>query len=313
MAHLLAQLLAALALSIAAGCRSQPTAGDAPPVAGSPAAMRGGAAGTESDRPASAGMLATPEGAGAASATTLASCVDTTGAPPKAYVEWRLMGSWSDDGTSRYEGPAVVERSTSSELVLAVQQADLTGRSDEDAGTSAEVEPARCIIETSTNALPVLAAGLRVWLAEHVDLDTRSPEQLPRRQTDGRSLAVSTSEHGQLIVGAASVPAYAVLGRLSFAFPEVTCSRPGASCFEHGHELAYSLAVRGGDTPLRVDDGANGELISGDIAYDVSVLSARKSVGMGQYMCFDGSPDPRIWVQVQALPSDPVNAMFERP
>jgi len=310
MAQVLAHALVALGLcAVAISCQRRNVA-ELMLVGGA----SGSAAGSGRSEAAVGGASGIPgnNAAGAGRVGTEVVCEDKPSQPLRFSLSWRL----TDDSVSvrslvNYDGPATIESSSASVLLLRfINRLGLVD-GGADAGVEAELAADHIAIEADPGSLPLLPVGKRVWLAHHADPDVTPLEVFPKRMTSGSSFSVRARQGGQLIAAAASVPGpSAPLGSLSVSDARVICTR-GAFCFEAGREYIYSMAIHGGGSIVRVDDGMLANVTSGAITYDVQLSRARRVMGEGLFVCADSRPDTRLLISAQALPSEQANAKFE--
>lgn len=322
-AHLLAQLSAAGMLAAAVSCEPQHvdlpgtsgtsgTSGRAADSGMDSSADQGDAEATPPERPA-APTVPNTAGSGGPRVAATAICNDADYKPLSFYLSWGPADPSADSGSNHYEGWATIESSTTTKLMLSVVREDFVASGD-DAGVDTEQVSDHFAIEALEGALPVLPVGKRAWLASYDDPDRTPPEVFPKRLSNGSSFALSTGKGRELIVAAANVPDEVVtLGPLTIATPQAMCWGQGTTCFG-GTEVRYSLAVYGGDSTLRIHEGAQADVVAGAVTYDLSLLRARKQMTpmppttLG---CADGSPDDRMWIWVHVQPKNPSSVSFE--
>ncbi|MET0387662.1 MAG: hypothetical protein ABW321_16955 [Polyangiales bacterium] len=208
-------------------------------------------------------------------------------------IAWGLSGGWKTAPSSaRYQGWAVVERSTEGDLVLVVDSAAGSGKVDSLA--HAAISAAR--------ALPVVPLGSRVWLDVTTDQDFSG---IPRRHA-GRQLAVRDREGGQLLLAASSVPTELerpASNGVAFRAPVVTCSEP-ASCLKDGRETAYSLEVSV-DPPQRLAAGEHADIALDGEPYELWLQSAKRTTGTVDDSCADYVYDDRLWLEADLRAREP--------
>jgi hypothetical protein len=153
-----------------------------------------------------------------------------------------------------FDGPAIVERSASKELVLAYAPAPL---------------PSHLSIVGLTRT-PKLPLGTKVWLSMGIHSGPATapfPGGVPKYW-----LAVHDREGGHLLLGAGYSPPPSLLAPLTFADGRVTCSGSYSDYCGSGTATYSSVAVHG-DATVFVDDGQTRTVRADGLEYEVAVMS----------------------------------------
>jgi hypothetical protein len=182
-------------------------------------------------------------------------------------------------GGAPYDGPAVVERSTTNELVLAFSPTDA---SRPDGGAAGDL-PLHAFIAASN--LPVFPLGARVWLYKSAAGDQFNAFSAPPATT----IAVRDKKGGHLILGAGYPPdgtaliPYAVSagGQCTTAYSD-ECAK--------GTAVYSSLDVQG-DSTVTIADNETRTVRAGGVDYDVTVMARKidaKTINCTDYFTYDG-------------------------
>jgi hypothetical protein len=255
------------------GPAGQSPAGQGP--AGQGPAGQGGASGEGG----ASGQPAAGTGGGVAGNGPINECAPKGGG---FFPTSRTMGPT----LTHYDGPAVVERSTTTELVLAYAAA-----ADPAAGAAAPVVPTHAII-TGFADTPVFPVGAKVWF-------TRDPGAAPlpvfaapppnlfviRDKQGGRILLASSS------LGATPIPATVGAQTCSGAYRDLCLTAKITS---------FAVDVQG-DTKVTISDGAVKTVPVGGFGYDISALDFGVTADGSQPMCGDYfGPGAGLYVSMRA-------------
>ena len=163
-----------------------------------------------------------------------------------------------------YDGPAVVVRSNSGELVLESPPAGAGGSGGAPAPAGGR------LIVTSTAPLATFPAGAQVWLAK-----TRGPAPpLGHGPPVPGTFSVRDRRAGTLLLGANDDLLPEPLSPVKIGEITVLCSTPRSDrCVSM--EAHYALAFIA-DTPVVVRDGEPAEIMLGGVTYDVRVSAWRQ-------------------------------------
>ena len=164
-------------------------------------------------------------------------------------------------GGAPYDGPAVVERSTPDDLVLAVSTPDLP------AG-----DPQRHVKVSGLSPMPILPPGARVWLTKN-----RAGEQVEPRMSHGTlpwAISVRNAQGGRLMFGALHNTTDAVGVPVTVGAVEELCAMSYPQACHYG-DVVPTLHFRSveivGDTTVRIATGHTASVAIGGADYDVSV------------------------------------------
>ena len=196
-----------------------------------------------------------------------------------------------------YEGPAIVERSSATELVMAFTPTDAR-----DAGATSAL-PLHARIH-GLSPMPAFPLGARVWLS-------KSPAGDPPFSFFGPaswSIAVRDKQGGRLLFGAAKEPAKAAFAPLSFDNVRAVCSGAYSDSCASGSVTHSSVEVHG-DTAVVITDGQTRAVRAGGVDYDVTVMArdiTTTNVRCADYYAYDG-----LAVDVRARDLGPLVAGLE--
>jgi len=218
--------------------------------------------------------------------------------PPASPVYPRLGLGSIGSSPAAYDGPAIVERSVGSELILAYDGpapggagggAAAAGGSGGAAGTLQHVRVSGLEME------PTFPPGARVWLSKGQDPSGGFVPPQPR------SFAIRSGQGGTLLMGAAlnafNPPSSPVtLGPLT----NVCTATSSDSCLAPGSTVTYSEVTINGDSPVVVRDGAVGEAALGGVRYDVRMKAQVPHEATGQSRCADYFPFSGVSLDVRA-------------
>lgn len=180
-----------------------------------------------------------------------------------------------------FDGPAVVERSTSADISLYFEQLS--------PNDSAAV--VRRMKLTGLNPMPRLPVGSRVWLSkDRAGAATTLP---PYQRTPGFAWTLRTEEGGAVLMGAA-VNSTSAAAPVSLSEREDSCSDPHPPyCFsevEGDAQMIYESVLVEGDVPLRLEDSGSGVVMLDGRPYDVRVSASHMAVGQSTTCAADFFP-----------------------
>jgi hypothetical protein len=220
-------------------------------------------------------------------AVALSSCGPSFGGseppPPSLSFTTSTLGPIS----GAYDGPAVVERSTASDLVLAFDPDPATG------GTL----PRHTTIQGVGPAL--LPVGARVWLKKDPSVEAVSTtEGAPRKPS---LLSVRTAKDGTLLLGVASgSDASSITGTGLLPMQEKgKSSRAHTSACARGTLVTTAFAVQG-DTTVVITDGETRVARVGGVDYDVGLAARSFDAATLNPSCADYGPYSWFQVSVRA-------------
>jgi hypothetical protein len=201
-------------------------------------------------------------------------------------------------GLPTYDGPVVVESSTSGVLVLQ------TGSLDEDADAGvAQAGALPLHVSIGFVGAPVFPVGAKLWLTL---APARDPQASRILITQPWSISLRTEEGSRLLFGAALNPSSEIPSPIPIGAITETCVEPiSQACFENG-TLHHSSVELLGDRPVTVAPGNTGRVTIGGFDYDVDV-AAREFTG-GTRSSANCNPDAAfpegVWVFVRAADMD---------
>jgi hypothetical protein len=173
----------------------------------------------------------------------------------------RLASSTVGSGDRSYDGPAIVERSTPSELVLAF-------------GGNATAPPLHTSI-SGGGPLPVLPVGAMTWLDKSMAGDPPAPiDQLSVALPV--SFTVRDAKDGHILLGAAIRASSTAPAPIPFANVRSTCSG-SIDTFCLTATATYSSVDVQGDTAVTIADNETGTVRVGGADYDVTVKARQYS------------------------------------
>jgi hypothetical protein len=287
--------VAALSLVALSACGKS---GSRAPDGGSDAGT-GGAAGSRDAGGDGAAGNADAGGAGAAGGGAGAAGDADANVCPRNAPSFDFFTSTLGPRGGSYDGPAVVERSTPAELVLAFYAADATpdggagadgGAASTDGGAAGERGlPLHATIQglyLGTAVAPTLPLGAQVWLTKNPAGDP-PPSMFNQARAPGAFTVRDGSQGTILLAG-------------SFDAPTPIPTSPGSrSCTEtHGQvacvvqQTTYGSLDVHGDTTVLVGDGETATVSLRGVAYDVSVVSESTTSTLIGMTCGGGNVPP---------------------
>jgi hypothetical protein len=222
-----------------------------------------------------------------------------------------------DSMGATYDGPAVVERSTALDLVVAITLDPASGGAGGASTTSAGTTH---VSLTGLDPMPIMPLGSQVWLSGNLD----GPGYIDCADA-GFAIAVRAGASGSLLFGATNNPYRASPVPIGDFTPYCTAPDPTSL---PGQRVTYSAVEVQGDATRVVHDGEPASITIDGVPYDVAA-TARTYTG-GVYIqaqdlaslvsqlpvgelpaCAQGNdPDPGVRVGLLYLDS---NATYEGP
>lgn len=190
----------------------------------------------------------------------------------------------------RYEGPALVERSTATELVLSFQPAGTT------TGTSL---PMHTKI-SNLGATPLFPIGAKVWLSKAPGGEPVSSGNFPFPPPQPWSIAVRDRQGGRLLFGAAYNPSNDVPSPIALGAVTPSCTTVSPDPCLKGANVTYSTVDVLGDKTVTVRDSETSIVPIGGFDYDVRVTAQKLAIPPGGVSCLDYSPSSGVTVEVRA-------------
>jgi len=256
-------------------------------------------AGSKTPRNVDAGR-STDSGSSDAGSNDAGACEQRIG---PAGLSWKVSGFLPDRSPYRrsYDGWALVEQSSDSELVLAI----MPGDQDADAGTpEGVVAMAHCNF-AAPSELPNIGPGSLVWL--HVRGEKTLPSELPHY---GDEVTVRDSPGGAVLLAgiraAANGQDRLEADALTFRNPLELC-RKRARCVDDGDTVAYSIEAAS-EPPQRLAPGQHTTLQLEGMPYDVLFYGASRNTGTQRSRnnaCLDHRLDSRLWVAANVRALEP--------
>lgn len=225
-----------------------------------------------------------PDGGGTDTGTKL--CGDHGGLLP------RLSSSTVGIGTRPFDGPAIVERSVPTELVLAF-------------GGAPGTAPLFHSKFWGLQPLPVLPVGAKVWLTKSLAGD---PPFRAFGVPPPWSFAIRDAKDGHILVGAASKPGKEAPPPIPFDNVQTSCTDAYKDECVAG-TVVYSTVDVHGDVPVTIADNETRTVPLGGVDYDVTMMArtiTATSGGCADYFVMDG-----IGMEVRAKDPAPLVAALE--
>ena len=192
-------------------------------------------------------------------------------------------------GGASYDGPAIVERSTKTELVIAFSPAAMAAPQDGGAGTP---PPMHAVLNANA-PMPGFPLGARVWLYKST---AGNPPSAPFSGPQPWTIAVRDSEGGHLIIGAGKEPDGTALIPFGLS-TAATCTSPYSDHCVNGSAVYSSLDVHG-DMDVTIADAETRTVRVGGLDYDVMVMA--RDIAGTRNQCADYSPYDGVAMDVRA-------------
>ena len=257
----------------------------------------GGTAGQSATGATTAGGVAgaTVGGTGGTSGSNSCGTHDQFG--PRLAV--RTIGSAGGDP---YDGPAIVEQSTSDKLVLYFVLPGATGGTDgtgPDSGLPASTQDIHATI-TGLDPMPILAPGAKLWLSKNPAGNQES--EVLMYGIAPWSLSARNRQGGDLLFGAARNQFDAVASplRIGTVTPDCTALDVDPYSCTPGASTTYSSVEVEGDTPVVIHDSVPGTVTLGGIEYDVRATAQKLSSAVVVCMDHHDSDYSGVALDIQA-------------
>ncbi|HET6284430.1 MAG TPA: hypothetical protein VFH73_25965 [Polyangia bacterium] len=190
----------------------------------------------------------------------------------------------------RYEGPALVERSTATELVLTFQPAG---------GGTANALPMHAKI-TELSPMPRLPIGAKVWLSKVPAGEAVSRGTFPFPPLPPWSISVRERQGGRLLFGAAHNPSNEVPSPIALGAVKPYCTTASPDMCLQGVSVTYATVDVTGDRTVAVHDSETSIVPIGGFDYDVRVTAQELTFSADAAPCLDYSPSTGVSVDVRA-------------
>ncbi|HKO94512.1 MAG TPA: hypothetical protein VJU61_25335, partial [Polyangiaceae bacterium] len=209
----------------------------------------------------------------------------------------RLKFNILGDLPAAYEGPAVVERSTTGNLRLAFQPS-LTP----DAGATGSSLPAHLGI-SGLSPMPLFPLGARLWLSQN---SLRTPSTEPSAPS---SFWLRDREGGRLLFGAAWGSSSELGAPVALDHRTRVCDEPLSKVCAEPRVFYSELDVHG-DTTLRIGDSETANLSIGGFEYEVRV-TAREEPDAPHRYCGVYAKNEGVSLELQAKDLQQLIAQLE--
>lgn len=212
------------------------------------------------------------------------------------------VGTVGSAGGDSYDGPAIVERSTSKELLLYFVLPGATGGTGgtgPDSGLPASTQDIHATI-TGLDPMPLLPPGAKLWLSKSPAGNQESGVLM--YGIAPWSISVRNRQGGDLLFGAArnefNVAASPV--QIGAVTPDCTAANVNPSGCTPGASVTYSSVEVEGDPPVVIHDSVPGTVTLGGIEYDVRATAQKLSAAGVTCEDYHSSDDSGVALDVQA-------------